>query len=70
MSRPSPFSWFAAYLAAAFKTDFSRLYERIDLALKAIETRLDGPKNLDDAEFTKMQDALRALPMLSTDEKP
>jgi hypothetical protein len=70
MSRPSPFSWFAACIAAAFKTDFYRLYERIDLALKAIETRLDGPKNLDDAEFTRLQDALRAPPMLSTDEKP
>jgi hypothetical protein len=69
MSRSSPYSWFAAYKAAAFETDFSRLYRRIDLALRAIEKRLDGPKNLDEAEFTEIQGALRALQLLSNDEQ-
>jgi hypothetical protein len=69
LNRDSPYSWFAAYRAAALETDFSRLYRRIDEALKAIEKRLDGPTKLDDAEFTEIQDALRALQMLSTDEQ-
>ena len=69
MSRNSPYLWFPAYVAAAFETDFSRLYERIDEALKAIDQRLDGPTKLDDAEFTDIQYALRALQMLSTDEQ-
>jgi hypothetical protein len=68
MNRHSPYSWFPAYEAAAFETDFSRLYGRIDLALNAIEKRLDGPAKLEDAEFTEIQDALPALQMLSTDE--
>jgi hypothetical protein len=68
MNLQSPYSWYPAYLAAALETDFSQLYQRIDLALRAIEKRLDGPKNLDDAEFTEIRHALRALQMLSTDE--
>jgi hypothetical protein len=68
MSLRSPYSWFPAYIAAAFETDFARLYERIDVALKEIEERLDGPKKLDTAEYHEIQDALHALQMLSTDE--
>jgi hypothetical protein len=69
MNRSSSYSWFAAYRSAALETDFSQLYGRIDLALRAIEKRLDGPTKLDDSEFTEIQDALRALQMLSTDEQ-
>jgi len=68
MSRHSPYAWFPAYVAAAFETDFSRLYRRIDEALKAIDKRLDEPTKLDDAEFADIEYALRALQMLSTDE--
>ena len=55
-------------MTAAFETDFSRLYGRIDQALKAIDKRLDEPIKLDDAEFSEIQYALRALQMLNTDE--
>jgi hypothetical protein len=65
----SPYSWFAAYRSAALEANFSRLYARIDLALRAIEQRLDGPTKLDEAEFAEIQGALRALQLLSTDEK-
>ena len=65
----SPYSWFAAYRSAALEANFSRLYARIDLALRAIEHRLDGPTKLDEAEVTEIQGALRALQLLSTDEK-
>jgi len=41
----------------------------MDLALKAIEERLDGPAKLDDLEFNEIQAALRALLMLTTDEQ-
>lgn len=68
MNLESPYSWYPAYLAAALETDFFQLYERIDLALRAIERRLDEPMNLDDAEFAEIRHALRALQMLSTDE--
>ena len=64
----SSYSWFTAYQSAARETDFSRLYGRIDLALKAIDERLDGPAKLEDTEFKEIQTALRALQMLSTDE--
>ena len=70
MNLRSPYSWFPAYIAAAFETDFARLYERIDVALKEIEERLDGPRKLDTAEYHEIQDALRALQLLSTDEVP
>jgi hypothetical protein len=70
MVLPSPYSWFPAYIAAAFETDFSRLYERIDVALRAIEKRLDGPAKLEDAEYAEIHNALRALQMQSTDEQP
>jgi hypothetical protein len=69
MDPQAPYSWFPAYEAAAFETDFSLLYQRMDLALRAIEKRLDAPENLDNAEFTEIQDALRALQMLGTDEQ-
>ena len=68
MKVQSPYSWYPAYLAAALETDFSQLYPRIDSALRAIDKRLDGPTKLDDAEFSEIQYALRALQMLSTDE--
>jgi hypothetical protein len=68
MNIRSPYSWFPAYIAAAFETDFARLYERIDVALKEIGERLDGPRKLDAAEYHEIQDALRALQLLSTDE--
>jgi hypothetical protein len=68
MSLQSPYAWFPAYVAAAFETDFSQLYARIDSALRAIDKRLDEPIKLDDAEFSEIQYALRALQMLSTDE--
>jgi hypothetical protein len=68
MSLHSPYAWFPAYVAAAFETDFSRVYGRIDEALRAIQERLDGPTKIDDAEFADIQYALRALQMLSTDE--
>jgi len=68
MSLHSPYSWFAAYIAAALETDFTRLYGRIDLALRAIEKRLDGSQKLDIAEYNEIHEALRALQMLSTDE--
>ena len=68
MNLQSPYSWFPAYIAAAFETDFARLYERIDVALKEIEERLDGPRKLDIAEYHEIQEALRALQQLSTDE--
>jgi hypothetical protein len=68
MSPRSPYSWYPAYIAAAFETDFARLYERIDVALKEIEERLDGPRKLDTAEYHEIQEALRALQQLSTDE--
>jgi hypothetical protein len=55
-------------VTAAFETDFSQLYPRIDPALRAIDKRLDGPTKLDDAEFSEIQYALRALQMLNTDE--
>jgi len=68
LSIPSPYAWFPAYVTAAFETDFSQLYPRIDSALRAIDKRLDGPTKLDDAEFSEIQYALRALQMLNTDE--
>ncbi len=68
MNLRSPYSWFPAYIAAAFETDFARLYERIDTALKEIEERLDGPRKLETEEYHEIQDALHALQMLSTDE--
>jgi hypothetical protein len=55
MNRQSPYSWFPAYIAAAFKIDFSRLYQRIDQAFRAIESRLDGTRNLDDANSPKFK---------------
>ena len=60
MSRP-PFSWYAAYEAVVSETDFSKLHDRIDAALDAIEERLDGLSNLEDAEFNELQSALRSL---------
>jgi hypothetical protein len=63
MGLRSPYSWFPAHITAAFETDFSRFYERIDLALKEIEERLDGPRKLDAAEYHEIQDALRTLQM-------
>jgi hypothetical protein len=63
-----PYKWFAAYRSAALEDDFTRLYRRIDLALRAIEERLDGPAKLDELEFNEIQAALRALQLLGTDE--
>jgi hypothetical protein len=68
MSRSSPYSWFDAHKAAAIETGFSRLRQRIDLALRTIEKSLDGPNNRDNAGFSEIQNELRALQMLSTDE--
>jgi hypothetical protein len=64
----SPYSWFPAYIAAAFETDFSKPYGRIDEVLKAIDKRLDAARNLDLSEYNEIQGAIRALQMLSTDE--
>jgi|HubBroStandDraft_1064217.scaffolds.fasta_scaffold3517481_1 hypothetical protein len=66
MSRP-PFDWYAAYEAAVFETDFSKLHERIDAALDAVEERLDGLAKLEDAEFSELQSALRSLLGLSAE---
>jgi hypothetical protein len=63
-----PYRWFEAYRSAALERDLTRLRRRIDLALKAIEERLDGPVKLDDAEFGEIQAALRALQLLGTEE--
>jgi hypothetical protein len=60
MNRP-PFSWYAAYEAVVSETDFSKLHERIDAALDAIEERLDGLSKFEDAEFSELQSALRSL---------
>jgi hypothetical protein len=66
MSRPA-FSWYAAYEAVVSETDSSKVHERIDAALDAIEERLDGLSKLEDAEFSELQSALRSLLGLSAE---
>jgi hypothetical protein len=68
MSRP-PFAWYPAFEAAVFETDFSKLHERIDAALNAIERRLDRLAKLEEEEFTELQSALRSLQALSAESQ-
>jgi hypothetical protein len=63
MTDPTSYSWYRAYQRAELETDFSRLADRIDEALTAIERRLVQGR-LDDVEFTELQSALRSLVLL------
>ena len=63
MTDPTSYSWYSAYQRAELETDFSRLADRIDEALNAIERRLPQGR-LDDAQFTELQAALRSLVLL------
>ena len=65
MSQHSPYSWFNTYKFAALETDLTELANRIEDALSAIETRLDGPTKLDEVEFNDIQSALYSLRKLS-----
>jgi hypothetical protein len=65
--KPSRYSWFAAYESAALETDFTRLNARVEDALNAIESRLDGPARLEEAEHKEIQNALLSLQSLSAE---
>jgi hypothetical protein len=67
MRPASQYPWLAAFKAAAFETDLTKLDARIDAALTAIDKRLDGTTKLDEAEFNEMQAALLSLHTLSTE---
>jgi hypothetical protein len=66
MTKPH-FAWYTAYESAVLETDFSKIHERIEVALNAIEKRLDMSK-LGDAEFKELQAALRSLAALSAEQ--
>jgi hypothetical protein len=67
MTKPR-FAWYTAYESAVLETDFSKLHERIEVALNAIEKRLDTLSKLGEAEFNELQAALRSLAALSVDQ--
>jgi hypothetical protein len=63
MTDPTSYSWYRPYQRAILETDYTRLADRIDEALTAIENRL-GQGHLDDAEFAEVQSALKSLVLL------
>jgi hypothetical protein len=67
MTKP-PFAWYIAYESAVLETDFSKMHERIDTALNAIEKRLDTLSKLGEAEFSELLTALKSLAALSAEQ--
>lgn len=63
-----PFPWYPAFEAAVLETDFSKLHDRIDAALNAIEKRIDRLSKLEEEEFSELQSALQSLIGLSAEQ--
>jgi|HubBroStandDraft_6_1064221.scaffolds.fasta_scaffold1238865_2 hypothetical protein len=59
------YPWHAAYAAAVLETDDSKISERIQKALDAIEERLHNP--VDISERVKIEDARIALDVLKSE---
>ena len=61
MLNPAIYTWYAAYHAAVLEPDSAKMPNRIDAALRAIEDRLAGPAQIDDAEQTAIAEARAQL---------
>jgi len=65
MLSPSIYAWFSAYRTAVLEPDFTLVPERVREALRAIEERLNGPAQMDEAERQAIVDARAGLGKLN-----